>query len=92
MSIAIWGLVAALNLPVLVLFGKLLFGNWRGFWEACESLFVLDLSAALTGEEQEVRGSKWLLLVYLLFAIFSFLIEYYLIAHYGFGIADPWQG
>ena len=75
-------IVLAINTPLLLVIGRILFGGWRGFLEACESLFVLDLTAALTGEHEEYRPGKFVMLVFVVFAILSTVVEYHLIASY----------
>lgn len=84
MNYALLGLVLALNAPLLLLIGRVLFGGWRGFFEACESLFVLDLTSALTGEHGEARPGKFVMLVFVVFAILSTMIEYHLLQRYWF--------
>ena len=84
MHIGILAVVLALNLPLLLLLGRVLFGNWRGFWEACDSLFVLDLTSALTGEH-EYRPGKFVMLVFTVFAVLSTLIEYHLLKRWWLG-------
>ena len=85
MNFTILGIVLALNTPLLLLIGRVLFGGWRGFWESCESLFVLDLTSALTGEHGEYRPGKFVMLVFVVFALLSTVIEYHLLKQWWVG-------
>jgi hypothetical protein len=82
MNFALLACVLVLNVPLLLLIGRVLFGNWRGFFDACDSLFVLDLSSAMWGDEREARPGKFVMLVFLVFAILSTMVEYQLLKTY----------
>lgn len=85
MNFTVLAIVLGLNLPLLLLIGRVLFGGWRGFFEACESLFVLDLTSALTGEHGDARPGKFVMLIFVVFALLSTLIEYHLLQRFWFG-------
>jgi hypothetical protein len=88
LRILLLALVMGLNLPILFVVGRLLFGGWRNFLEACEALFVVDLSSALGGDERDTPPGKFLLLLFFVFAIASTTVAYVFAARYA-GI-DPW--
>jgi hypothetical protein len=80
MNLIAWAYVVAIVGPLLLLVGKILFGGWRGFFEASEALFIMDLEAALTGDDPEPRPSKFLMLIFLIFAGVATAVAYYLIS------------
>ena len=91
MRLTLWLTVAAIVLPLLALVGKLLFSTLRDFFGACESLFILDLSAALTGEERDAKPGKFVLALFVVFALIATVTTYYLVSRHLFGIAEPWR-
>ena len=82
MNYSLLALVAVLNLPLLVLVARVLFGGWRGFCEAVEALFVIDLSNALAGDHTELKPGKFTMALFMLFVIISTLVEYQLVRTY----------
>lgn len=82
MNFAVLACVLVLNVPILLGLGRLLFGGWRGFVDACESLFVIDLSEAMWGHTGEYRPGKFVMLVFVVFAIMSTIVEYHLLLQY----------
>lgn len=82
MNYSLLALVALLNLPLLVLVARVLFGGWRGFCEAIEALFVIDFSNALAGDHHDLKPGKFTMALFVLFAILSTLVEYQMVAGY----------
>jgi hypothetical protein len=85
MKYSLLALVAVLNLPLLVLVARVLFGGWRGFCEAVEALFVIDLSNALAGDHTDLKPGKFTMALFVLFAVISTLVEYQLVRTYWLG-------
>lgn len=91
MKLILFLTVFCFAIPLIGVVGKLLFGSVREFCEACESLFVNDLSAAMWGDDRDPKPGKFLLAIFVLFAVVATVTIYYLVSRYLFGNVEPWR-
>ena len=69
-------MLAVLNIPLYLLFGKSFFGGWGGFLEALRFYFTPDFWSATRGELWEDRWASMKLFVFILLCIVTVLVEY----------------
>jgi hypothetical protein len=64
------------NIPVYILYGKMIFKDWEDFGEAIGFIFKLPLFAALDGEYWDQRWAGMKLLAWLSLCFITIYLEY----------------
>ena len=71
-----WAAFAALNAPLVLVIGRIVFGGWGGFWNVTSDRWNAGV---------ESQWAKYKLLIFILWSAAMLASTYYILARFGFG-------
>lgn len=82
--------VVALNIPFYWMLGNTFFGGWNGWWRVLDLASWRETWANIEQDRTDHNFAKLHLLLIVIACISTTLAEYFVIAKFIFGFADPW--